>query len=719
MNLKSITGLANGTASTDAVTKAQLDAVSAGAAGSYVLKSGDTMTGNLNLTSYNLTTTGILTGASINTGNGAMEVNSIAAYLGNQNLRTTDAPTFATINTGNGANELYAMNQNVTTTSSPKFAGINLTANITMNSNRITGLGNGSAAQDAVTKSQLDAVSAGAAGSYVLKSGDTMTGNLNMSGTSANVILGSNWLSGDGEDEGVFVNSVGNVGIGTTSPTLGKLQVNGGIYSDNFRTDETTTHNVFVGDDAGGTGTYSTAVGEHAGEGNTGSSQTALGYYVGYYNAGSSQTALGMYAGYANTGSYQTALGYSAGYANTGSSQTALGNGAGYSNTGSSQTALGYGAGQSNIGSSQTALGYYAGRFNTGSSQTALGMYAGQSNTGSSQTALGMYAGEGNTGTYQTALGYSAGYYNTGSSQTALGYYAGQSNTGSSQTALGYQAGQFNTGSSQTALGYNAGLSNTGSSQTALGYYAGLSNTGSSQTALGYYAGYYNTGSSQTALGYNAGYYNDGAQNTAIGNEAFNAFNLDASKTKTFDYTAINAATNYITLTAHGLGTTGTYLNMKFVQGTSAITGMTNNEIYRFKIIDANTLELANYLTYITAVGTGTGHTLTPQFVYSNSVALGYDAEPDASNQIVLGNSAVTQVKTAGSIYSTGTGDNYFGGKIGIGTTTPLKKFHVNGTKGGFLIDVDNTVTNNPTVNTTSGNVTITSAGGSVIIRLG
>jgi hypothetical protein len=41
-----------------------------------------------------------LTAATINTGNGAKEVNSIAAYLGNQNLRTTDSPTFdgATIN---------------------------------------------------------------------------------------------------------------------------------------------------------------------------------------------------------------------------------------------------------------------------------------------------------------------------------------------------------------------------------------------------------------------------------------------------------------------------------------------------------------------------------------------------------------------------------------------------------------------------------------------
>jgi len=61
---------------------------------------------------------------------------------------------------------------------------------------------------------------------YVLNAGDTMTGPLTMSGSSANIILGSNYLSGDGGDEGVFVNSTGNVGIGTTNPQA-KLHVQG------------------------------------------------------------------------------------------------------------------------------------------------------------------------------------------------------------------------------------------------------------------------------------------------------------------------------------------------------------------------------------------------------------------------------------------------------------------------------------------------------------
>ena len=48
--------------------------------------------------------------------------------------------------------------------------------------------------------------------------GDTMTGNLVMSGSAANIGLGSNWLSGDGTDEGIFVDSTGHVGIGTYTP---------------------------------------------------------------------------------------------------------------------------------------------------------------------------------------------------------------------------------------------------------------------------------------------------------------------------------------------------------------------------------------------------------------------------------------------------------------------------------------------------------------------
>ena len=61
---------------------------------------------------------------------------------------------------------------------------------------------------------------------YVLNTGDSISGNLTFSGTAANIALGSNWVSGDGGDEGIFIDSSGNVGIGTTTP-VSKLSISG------------------------------------------------------------------------------------------------------------------------------------------------------------------------------------------------------------------------------------------------------------------------------------------------------------------------------------------------------------------------------------------------------------------------------------------------------------------------------------------------------------
>jgi formylglycine-generating enzyme required for sulfatase activity len=46
----------------------------------------------------------------------------------------------------------------------------------------------------------------------------TATSTFSLLGTSANIALGSNYLSGDGDDEGVFVDASGSVGIGDTTP---------------------------------------------------------------------------------------------------------------------------------------------------------------------------------------------------------------------------------------------------------------------------------------------------------------------------------------------------------------------------------------------------------------------------------------------------------------------------------------------------------------------
>jgi len=136
------------------------------------------------------------------------------------------------------------------------------------------------------------------------------------------------------------------------------------------------------------------------------------------------------------------------------------------------------------------------------------------------------------------------------------------------------------------------------------------------------------------------------SQNTSVGAEAFNTFNQNTGGNKTFDYTDITASNEKIAIPAHGFGSVGVKVMLLYTQGTSAITGMTTATVYQFTIIHADTIQLTGD---ITDVGTGTGHTLTPQYEYSNSTALGYDAEPTASNQVVLGNTSVTTVKTSGN----------------------------------------------------------------------
>ncbi len=48
------------------------------------------------------------------------------------------------------------------------------------------------------------------------------------------ITTNSNWISGDGDDEGIFINSDGNIGIGTNSPTQGKLVISGTSATQTF-----------------------------------------------------------------------------------------------------------------------------------------------------------------------------------------------------------------------------------------------------------------------------------------------------------------------------------------------------------------------------------------------------------------------------------------------------------------------------------------------------
>ncbi|QQS44650.1 tail fiber domain-containing protein [Candidatus Roizmanbacteria bacterium] len=175
-------------------------------------------------------------------------------------------------------------------------------------------------------------------GTYFKQDGNSFT---------ADAVLGTNDTFGlaletDGATR-VYIDSVGNVGIGTTAPG-DELDVNGEIDSSTFyKLENAKILDVY--------NTSSLALGHGAGASLTNPQYTTLiGYQAGYnLTDGYSNTFIGAYAGWDNTGEYNTFIGNAAGHGNSSQNywNTAIGDSALYSlGTGDDQnTALGMDAG--------------------------------------------------------------------------------------------------------------------------------------------------------------------------------------------------------------------------------------------------------------------------------------------------------------------------------------------------------------------------------------
>lgn len=260
-------------------------------------------------------------------------------------------------------------------------------------------------------------------------------------------------------------------------------------------------------------------------------------------------------------------------------------------------------------GTSDTAVGYTALRFvTTGSQNTAVGRGA----------LYGLQTTSGNT-----AVGYSALYSNAGGElNTAVGTEALSNTTsGHSNAAMGARAAIANTtGVANTATGFAALSMNTsGSYNTSIGYFASREGTTSYATAVGAYALQRNTAEKNTAVGAFAMIENvTGAGNTVVGYAAL------AMGSQGFENTAVgtSAAEN------------GGYYSTAV--GYQAL--MTSNTSFNTAV---GRRALANNAShYNTAVGADTA----PIAALSNTGAFGYGATPTVSNQIVIGNSSVSQI---------------------------------------------------------------------------
>ncbi len=199
---------------------------------------------------------------------------------------------------------------------------------------------------------------------------------------------------------------------------------------------------------------------------------------------------------------------------------------------------------------------------------------------------------------------------------------------------------------SWTSVGFNAGLDSIGDGVAVFGTSVARRSASDGLSVFGTLAGENNTGFFFSVFGTRAGTNNDGANNTALGAESFTDFNLDTGGTVQIAVT--DTDDDLVTTTpAHGLGVAGTFWNMKAEAVTGNLPPGLNTGPDIWEVVDATTLQL--FSANFTGVQTGIT-TLTPQFIYTNSTAVGHDAEPDATNQVMLGDPTVTEVKPFGNL---------------------------------------------------------------------
>jgi hypothetical protein len=318
------------------------------------------------------------------------------------------------------------------------------------------------------------------------------------------------------------------------------------------------------------------------------------------------------------------------------------------------------GTGTTSIAGIKSLLGF-------SSPSVAIGDQAGKTNQGSSTVGVGGGAGATNQGGGSVAVGYVAGYQNQGGASVAIGSNAAQSNQGTQAVALGFAAGQNGQGAYSVAVGSFAGnvqaansiaLNATGASlnPTTTGFFVDpIINRPATSTAL-----YYNTTTKEITSGtaassglpytgatgaVNLGNYdltvNGITAGMGSGNLGFNTvFGRGAlSSTALTNGGNYNLATGYVALQSNTTGSfntaTGTYSLLKNTTGN-------NNTGYGVSSLFNNTSGNNN-----TAIGYGADVVSNN---LSNATAIGYDAKVAADNTIQLGNTAVANVKTSGTL---------------------------------------------------------------------
>ena len=278
---------------------------------------------------------------------------------------------------------------------------------------------------------------------------------------------------------------------------------------------------------------------------------------------------------------------------------------------------------------------------------TLIGNNAGKDHAITNIIALGFNSGRNNIAAadYLVAIGNSAAYNNGVNASGVCNHVV----------AIGDAAAYDNGGQALVAIGDSAAYNNAGCWNTAIGYKS-LYDAPAEYTnnvAVGALSGYLMEGSQNTMMGYSAGASQTGSFNVAVGGNS----NENATNEKSVSvgyYAGRNGSGEWSSLVGHnsGSGNSGDYL-----VAVGYASGQSNEGDY-------NTAIGTNAMTYCdssmnTAIGYGTsmGSYSTP-FTYINTTALGYEATPTKDNQVVIGDTLVTEIKTSGVYVGSGISSN-------------------------------------------------------------
>ena len=551
------------------------------------------------------------------------------------------------------------------------------------------------------------------AGTNITVSGSTgqvtinSSSSLSISTNTTNQAQYLTYATGTGSTTGLGVTATGlvfnpstrNLGIGTTNPTT-RISI------------------------AGTTGISFADTNIRIGDVSTGSSITSgTNNFFGGASAGKFTTG----------GSNNNFFGNSAGFCNTtGCLNNFFGNFAGYFNTsGMSNNIFGDAAGQCSTGSFNNFFGSQAGKFTTGFNNNFIGYYAGRDNTsGCDNNFLGQQSGCRNTtGAFNNFFGKNSAFCNTtGSNNIAIGQSAGYFSNGSRNIFFGESAGWVTgravactTGTDNLFVGFNAGaFSSTGSNNNFLGCQAGYNNAlGSDNIFFGRQAGYNNvSGSQNVAIGYNQNtpitsgdnQLVIGAGNTAWinGNSSYNVGIGTTNPTSKLHVVGDGRFTGIVTATQLDLTASATASDsVLYLSGTPTSSSGTNGLFgigalsFSDTDIIADFTHSVNSYAQLVVQNKNSGSSSSADIIVNNDRSAGTTYYGDFGINGTtfaaggpFGDVDGTYLYSAGGTLSLGSLNSYdvkiatnntervrvsAGGSVGIGTTVPLQKLHVNG----------------------------------------